>query len=285
MKQISEVLIELQPRLARVSDTSVLDSQVLLAHILGESRSLVLAHPEANLSPEQFQKLNDLANRVANGEPLPYVLGYWEFYGLEFKVTPDVLIPRPETELLVEQAINWLRANPQRRWAADIGTGSGCLAISLAVNVTDLQVIAGDISPEALEVARYNAKKHNVKARLDIIQADLLNGLRPPTQERFDIICANLPYIPSGTLQKLDVSHWEPHQALDGGEDGLDFFHRLLEQVPGKLAPDGLLLLEIEASLGKSVRKLAKKAFPHSINQLLTDLAGLDRIVMVELRP
>jgi release factor glutamine methyltransferase len=284
LKQISKVLIELQPHLARVSDTPVLDSQVLIAHILGKSRTWVLAHPQARLSPEQYQNLDALAKRVANGVPLPYVLGSWEFYGLDFKVTPDVLIPRPETELLVEQAINWLHANPQRRWAADIGTGSGCLAVSLAVNVTNLQIIAGDISPEALEVARYNAKKHGVATQLDIIQSDLLHDLQPPSQERFDIICANLPYIPSGMLQKLDVSLREPHQALDGGEDGLDFFRRLLKQAPSKLAPGGLLLLEIEASLGASVSDLAKKAFPQSINQLLTDLAGLDRLVMVELR-
>ena len=252
---------------------------------MGKSRSWVLAHPEARLSPAQSQTLHEMGYRLAGGEPLPYVIGHWEFYGLDFKVTPAVLIPRPETEMLVEQAINWLRANPHRRWAADVGTGSGCLAISVAVNVADLQVVAGDISPKALEVARYNATKHGVESRLDITQNDLLDGLQPSTEERFDLICANLPYIPRSTLQKLAISQWEPSLALDGGEDGLDFFRRLLEQAPGKLAPGGLLLLEVEASLGISVRNLAQKAFPRSINHLLTDLAGLDRIVMVELRP
>ena len=285
LNSISEILIDLQPRIAKVSDTPVLDSQVLLAHTLGKSRSWVLAHPEARLTQEQSQELHGLVNRLAEGEPLPYVLGRWEFYGLEFKVTPDVLIPRPETELLVEQAISWLEANPQRRWAADIGTGSGCLAIALAVNVADLLVVAGDFSPEALQVAHDNALKHGVEARLEIKECDLLDGLHPPTQARFDLIFANLPYIPSGTLQKLAVSQWEPLQALDGGEDGLDHIRRLLKQAPDKLAPGGLLLLETESSLGAAVRDLAVRSFPHSINQLLTDMAGHERLVMVELRP
>ena len=143
LKQIAEILIDLQPRLASISDTPVLDSQVLLAHTLGKPRSWVMAHPEARLLPAQSQTLHEMANRLVGGEPLPYVIGHWEFYGLDFKVTPAVLIPRPETELLVEQAIKWLRAHPHRRWAADVGTGSGCLAISLAVNVADLNVVAG----------------------------------------------------------------------------------------------------------------------------------------------
>jgi release factor glutamine methyltransferase len=285
LEQISEVLIELQSRLSRVSDTPMLDSQVLLAHILGKSRSWVLAHTETRLTPELFHNLQKLVNRLAEGEPLPYILGHWEFYGLDFKVTPDVLIPRPETELLVEQAINWLRINPQRRWAADVGTGSGCLAISVAVNIKDLQVVASDVSAEALKVAGYNATKHGVDKQLDFIQCDILTGFLPKSQKPFDLICANLPYIPRDTLQQLAVAQWEPRQALDGGEDGLDYLGRLLEQAPDKLAPGGLLLLEVEASLGKTVKNLASKAFPQSINHLLTDMAGLDRVVMVELRP
>lgn len=285
MKLISDVLTDLTPRLAKVSDTPLLDGQVLLANILGKSRSWVLAHPEAKLSKEQSKDLKAFAERLAKGEPLPYILGHWEFYGLEFKVTPDVLIPRPETELIVEQAISWLRANPTRRRAADVGTGSGCLAIALAVNVRDLQVTAGDVSTKALDIARYNAQKHDVEDRLDINECELLENLKPPGQTRFDLICANLPYIPTGNLENLTVSRWEPRLALDGGVDGLDYVRRLLEQAPGKLAPGGLLLLEVEASLGQTVRDLANKSFPNNANRLLTDLAGLDRVLMVELRP
>ena len=234
---------------------------------------------------EQSQDMHVLANRLADGEPLPYIIGHWEFYGLDFKVSPAVLIPRPETELLVDQAISWLRANPQRRWAADVGTGTGCLAIALAVNISDLRVKAGDISTEALKVARYNTAKHAVEDRLEICQSDLMDGLKPSTQTHFDLICANLPYIPTNSLNQLPISQWEPHQALDGGEDGLDQFRRIFEQIPNKLAPGGLLLLEVEASLGKSVIDMAESIFPRSINHILTDLAGLERIVMVELRP
>ncbi len=171
-----------------------------------------MAHPEALLTPKRAAALETLVVRLESGEPLPYVLGSWEFFGLEFEVTPDVLIPRPETELLVERAIVWLQAHPDRRHAADVGTGSGCIGIALAANVPDLQVMATDISSAAVEMARRNAVKNGVGRRMEFLCCDLF-----PPEVEFDLIVANLPYIPTKTLHKLPIYGREPTMALDGG--------------------------------------------------------------------
>jgi release factor glutamine methyltransferase len=181
-----------------------------------------MAHPEipdqAQLDPEQA------VCRFENGEPLPYILGHWEFLGIEFGITPEVLIPRPETELLVEKAIAWLQESPVRRTVADVGTGSGIIAVSVAVHIPDAQVLATDISYQALRVARANARKFDVSSRIDFIQCDILPQHPDPlpTQGHFDLICANLPYIPTESLHRLPIYQREPTIALDGGEDGLD---------------------------------------------------------------
>ncbi|RME87431.1 MAG: peptide chain release factor N(5)-glutamine methyltransferase, partial [Anaerolineae bacterium] len=250
-------LAALTARLNPHSETPALDAQVLLAHVTGKPRAWVLAHPDVPLTPEQERALKAALSRIERGEPLPYVLGHWEFYGLDFLVTPDVLIPRPETELLVEHAIEWLTAHPERRLAADVGTGSGCIAIALAVHVPDLSVIATDISAAALEVARRNARRLDVGERIRFICCDLL----PEPSEPLDLLCANLPYIPSATLRDLDVYRREPTLALDGGPDGLDLIRRLLTIAPRYLSPGGLILLEIEASQGVQALALAYDAF------------------------
>jgi len=153
LESLSQVLDQVRERLQGVSETAFLDAQVLLAHVLGRNRAWVMAHPEATLTLEQRNQLKIALERLIVGEPLPYVLGCWEFYGLEFAVTPAVLIPRPETELLVEQALVWLEQHPGRRLAADVGAGSGCIAVTLARKIPDLEVLASDISLEALRVA------------------------------------------------------------------------------------------------------------------------------------
>jgi release factor glutamine methyltransferase len=205
---------------------------------------------------------------------LPYVLGSWEFYGLDFKITPDVLIPRPETELLVGKAIDWLRAHPGQRWGADVGTGSGCIAVTLAQQVEDLRLTASDISYAALRVAKFNAWRYELMDRIHFLQVDLL----PPVSKAFDLICANLPYIPTATLRTLSVSKREPSIALDGGEDGLDLIKRLLEESRHKIAPGGSMLLEIEASQGSRGKELAEKLFPEGRAQVWADLAGHERL-------
>ena len=269
---------QIKARLICVSETSALDAQVLLAHTLGRRRSWVLAHPEISLSPEQIAQVEGRLFRLENGEPLPYVLQCWEFFGLDFSISPQVLIPRPETELLVEQALLWLQAHPDRRLALDVGTGSGCIALALAVNIPDLYILASDISAGALNQAQVNLRRYSVQARLEFIQADLL----PAVGEPFDLICANLPYIPSSELTKLKVGRWEPRVALDGGPDGLSLIRRFLEQAPSGLAPGGLLLLEIEAGQGPIALSLARKAFPRAEIVLIPDLAGKDRLDRIQ---
>ena len=284
------ILEELAVRLAGLSDTPSLDAQVLLAQILDRPRAWVLAHPEIELTLLHKSDLEAALKRLEAGEPLPYMLGHWEFFGLDFIVTPDVLIPRPETELLVETALHWLRARPDRRIAADIGTGSGCIAVSLAVNVQDLHVIATDISQSALEVARRNAEKFNMARRIDFYCCDIFpamdNGRRTMVHalsSTVDLIAANLPYIPTKTLRGLRVYGREPTSALNGGRDGLNLIRRLLAAAPRYLAQGGLMLLEIEASEGPRVLSLAYDAFAEAEIRLHQDLSGHDRLVEIQL--
>jgi release factor glutamine methyltransferase len=257
---------------------AALEAQVLLAHALGCSRASLLAHPEQPLEDELINRLESQAARLAQGIPLPYLTGLQAFYELDFEVTPDVLIPRPETELLVEQALTWLSAHPHARRAADVGTGSGCIAASLARRVPGLNLLAVDASRPALEVARRNILRHNLSEQISLLQGDLLSAARGP----LDLVCANLPYIPSATLSQLDVTRHEPRLALDGGPDGLRLIFRLLQDAPRWLAPAGLLLLEIEARQGGAAAALARAALPHARVDVLPDLAGLDRLVRVE---
>src|SRR3972149_2769959 len=164
-----QALKDTRTRLIGLSENPSLDAQVLLAQMLGQDRAWALAHLEAGLSAVQVQQWEQALARLESGEALPYVLGEWEFYGLKIALTPDVLIPRPETELLVETALSWLAANPKRRRAADIGTGSGCIAIALGVHVPDLELTASDISPRALDVARKNFLRYQLFDRVQLV--------------------------------------------------------------------------------------------------------------------
>ena len=250
----------------------------MLAHVLTKPRSWIIAHPEYILSPDQRIKLQESLSRLQGGEPLPYLLGHWEFFGLDFVVNADTLIPRPETEMLVETALAWLQAHPSRRHAADIGTGSGCIAVALAAHVTNLHLLASDISLPSLRIARTNSLKHGVEDRVHFVQSDLLL----PTGQSFDLICANLPYIPTHTLQGLFVYGKEPDLALNGGVDGLQLITRLIFEAPRVLLPAGLVLLEIEASKGDRVAHLARQAFPRAEINILQDFSGHDRLLKVQ---
>jgi len=275
---IGSRLQDLVPRLQKLSDTPGLDAQVLLAHVTDQPRASLLAHPEAPLTRAQAAALDELTARLEQGEPLPYVLGSWEFFGLEFAVTPDALIPRPETELLVEKALDWLHHHPGLRQAADIGTGSGCIAVALAVNVPDLQILATDISCPALDVARRNVRKHAVGDRVECFCSDLF----PKEKRGFNLVAANLPYIPTRTLHGLEVFGREPVIALDGGADGLDLIRRFLSQVQERIEPGGLILMEIEASQGTQVLSLAYDAFSEAEIHLHKDTAGRDRLMEIQ---
>lgn len=284
--EIGEFLPRISGRLP--GDSPDLDAQVLLGNFIGKSRTWIAAHPETALLDSQIGSIDNAVIRIQKGEPLPYVLGHWEFFGLDFKITPDVLIPRPETEMIVEQAILWLQsrqaANQSGLRAADVGTGSGCIAISLAHHIQNLRVLATDLSMPALRVARQNAFVHNVLDRMDFIQSDLLPPRPSPLlkENHFDVICANLPYIPTKILQNLPLYGHEPSLALDGGEDGLNLIRQLLKIVPGWLAPNGLILLEIEAGQGMAAVSLAYDSFDRATINLRRDLAGNERMVVIK---
>lgn len=276
---ISQALQESVSKLAEVSESTRLDSEVWLARVLGVERAWLLAHGEAPLPAAQETEWRAGLLRLQRGEPLPYLLGEWEFYGLSFAVSPAVLIPRPETELLVEEAIAWLRIHPNRRSAADVGTGSAIIPVAIAANVADLHVHAVDISADALEVARMNVEKHGLAARVQLSRGDLLAGVSTP----FDLITANLPYIPSARLPGLPITKWEPHIALDGGEDGLVLIRRLIQQAGELLLPGGLFLEEIDPELEDAVKALAQEQWPQAQVDVLPDLSGMPRLLRVEL--
>lgn len=276
---VAEALQESLAALASVSETARLDSEVWLARVLGAERSWLLAHGEHELSEAQLADWQTGLQRLAAGEPLPYLLGEWEFYGLTFHVSPAVLIPRPETELLVEEAIAWLRLHPGRRAAADIGTGSAIIPVAIAANVADVRFHVVDISPDALAVAQANVARHGLSERIQLSQGDLLAGITTP----LDLITANLPYIPSARVPALPVAKWEPRIALDGGHDGLELIRVLITQAGTLLQPGGLFLEEIDPELEEPVQALALAQWPRAKVEVLPDLTGRPRLLRVEL--
>ena len=280
---LGDYLIHKIPKLP--DDLTQHDAQLLLAHVIGHPRTWLLAHLDAPLSAPMLDSANQVFARLEAGEPLPYILGHWEFYGLDFDITPDVLIPRPETEMMVEQAIKWLSASGERRTVADIGTGSGIIATSIAMHIPSTRILATDISRAALKVAKHNAEKFHVHHRIDFLECDLLpQHVEPlPTDRHFDMICANLPYIPTETMRTLPIYGREPTLALDGGKDGLDLYRRLLDIAPDWLAPYGKILLEIEATQGLKALSLAYDLFSEASITLHQDMAGHDRLLEIQL--
>jgi release factor glutamine methyltransferase len=279
-KTIEEALAWARAALAEASESEPLDAALLLMHVLGVDRAALIAHPERPLTPEQSAAYRNLIERRAAGVPLPYLTGGRAFYDLELIITPDVLIPRPETEHLVEAALAWARGRRGLR-VVDVGTGSGAIAVALARHLRDAHVWALDISAAALDVARQNAARYGMLERIEFVPGDLLTPLIYKGQQA-DLIAANLPYITSDELDALAVARYEPRLALDGGPDGLDLIRRLLGQAPRVLAAGGLLLLEIGAGQGEQVRALAETAFPGAQVHITPDYAGHDRVVSVE---
>ncbi len=278
---VGEVLQVARRALGAVSKTPGLDAQLLLAESLRTTRAWILAHPEARLDRDCARVFQQALQRCLSGEALPHVLGWWEFYGRRFELSRTVLIPRPETELLVDEALAYLRAHPDRRRALDVGTGSGCIGVTLAAEVADLRVVATDRSLGALRVARVNAGRHNVSARMALAQADLAQ----PIAGRFDVVAANLPYVPHEALDELDVARREPRAALDGGTAGLELVGRMIASLPRLLAAGGRALFEIGAGQGAAAVAMARAAVPEAQISLRPDLAGIDRLLIVERRP
>lgn len=260
------------------SDTADLDAQALLAHVLGVDRAFLFAHGETPLKAEQGLQYRALLRRRAAGEPMAYILGAQGFFDLELIVTPNVLVPRPETELLLEEALRLTKDSPGAR-AADIGTGSGALALAFARHRPQCEVYASDISAKALEVARENAQEQAASVQF------FLGDLAQPLIDRaikVDLLMANLPYIASDELNTLAVSWWEPRQALDGGADGLVCIRELLLQAPVVCRDGACVLLEIGADQGAAVSRYIRDRLGADC-RVLKDYAGLDRIVCFQL--
>ncbi len=279
-KPPSSLLGQIRKKFDPHSMSPYLDALVLLSHISSQPKSRILANPSPDLTPEQQAELGLALNQVKDGIPLPYILGIWEFYKLSFFLTADTLIPRPETEGLVEKAVKWLEEHPDRRTCLDLGTGSGCIAVTLAAKTPDLQVLATDCSYPALLVARKNAQHHKTGERIKYLAANLLTGF----QTNVDLLIANLPYIPTEKLKYLKVYNTEPRLALDGGLDGLSSIREVLEKVPGIMNPGGLILLEIDESTGSKSQELALSIFPQADIQLNQDLSGMDRYLSIQIK-
>lgn len=276
---LSQALKESVEIISKVSDTPNLDAQILLANTLDKSRVWTISHPEYVLTESDISAWQAALTSLVSGVPLPYVIGHWEFYGLDFTVTQDTLIPRPETELLVDLALEWLGERKGHQMAADIGTGTGCIAVAVARNSRDVSFIASDISLSALRIAKKNSARHEVEQQIQQIQCRLF----PPIHTQYDMIFANLPYIPSQMLKTLKIYGREPEVALNGGSDGLDYITQLLETSKPYTKPGTLLIIEIDSPQGNQVRSCAKQHFPYADISLHTDLAKNDRVVKIQL--
>jgi release factor glutamine methyltransferase len=264
-------------RLTPVADDAHLEASVLLADALQVKKAWLYAHDDACLDADQAAVLDRALRRRGGGVPLPYVLGWWEFYGRRFSVGPEVLIPRPETELLVELGLEhlWVLSGSAR--VLDMGTGSGCVGITLAAEYPSAGVLAVDRSRQALVLARLNGRLHQVDHRLRFVCADMGLGI----QTRFDLVCANLPYIPTDELAQWESGPWEPQLALDGGQDGLQPIRRLMASLSHLLAPNGKALLELGAGQAGAALGLADRTLPGWPARTHKDLSGIERVLEV----
>lgn len=295
MATIEALLREATSRLRDAgSATPRLDAELLLGNVLDLDRTRVIAHADAPVGDGQAARFRELVERRAAGEPVAYIRGIKEFHGLAYSVDRRALIPRPETERLVELAedaiARRLTAVPRLPGTApllvvDVGTGSGAVAVALAVALRRrgmlgaVSILATDVSEEALGLAAENVVSHVVADSVRLERADLL----PPDGTLYDIVVANLPYVRSAVLPTLPIAtSFEPASALDGGPDGLMVVRRLLALLPSRLAPDGLALLEIGADQGEAIVAAARDALPGWRCTVETDLAGLPRVARIE---
>ena len=272
------------------ADTPQLDSAVLMAHVLGVSKTWLYAHPGRQLTEKEITQYEDLVRRRMCHEPVAYLVGYKSFFGLDITVDNRVLIPRPETELLVERVLSSAR-QVQREGRTprivDIGTGSGAIAVVLAVNLPEALIYATDVSDEALAVASQNVWRYGVGEQVQLLPGSLLE----PVPESVDIVVANLPYVATEDLAGLppQVRDYEPMVALDGGPDGLALIEAAIctlaadEKVRAKLLPNCRIYLEIGAGQGPRLRSLVEKCLPQARLDLLLDYAGLDRVAVIAL--
>lgn len=261
------------------SDEAALEAELLMMHALGVDRAHLYERLPDKIEPGEAEAFAVLLVRRLAHEPLPYITGHREFFGLDFEVSPAALIPRPETETLVELALAFARKRGGALAIADVGAGAGTIAIALARELPEATVVATDSSPEALSLARRNAERLGVAGRVDFRRGDLLSPLERPV----DLVAANLPYVTTEQWEAMppEIREHEPREALDGGPDGLDLIRRLLHDAPAHLLPGGALFCEIGDWQGEAARALAEEAFPGARIEVHTDLAGRDRVLAV----
>jgi release factor glutamine methyltransferase len=271
----TEVLAKSELRQAR------LEAGSLLGHVMNRDRTFILAHPEHVLDPDLPAMFQSLLVRRAAGEPLQYLTGHQEFFKLDFEVTPDVLIPRPESEAIVEMALELLPTDVPSR-LADVGTGSGCLAISILHELSNASGIATDVSVAALAIARRNAQTHGLSDRLQLLESDLLQAL--PRAEQFDLIVSNPPYVPDDDIDSLQCEvRYEPRSALAGGSDGLGVIRRLLREAPLRIQTGGHLVFEFGFGQEELLLNLIDRKTWNLI-EVRKDLQGIPRTMVLERR-
>jgi release factor glutamine methyltransferase len=262
--------------LSPFSEDAVIEVNAILKNQLKKDLTWIILNPDSIISPNNLDKLEKDLEKLKQKIPLAYILGFQEFYGINFIVSPDVLIPRPETELLVENAIQWGRLINHSFRLLDVGTGSGCIALSILKNLPNCFGYGVDISYRALSIAKENA--HNLKVpNINFINADLTMFLIG----KFDMICANLPYIPISVIQSIPHSRFEPLIALNGGDKGVEIIRSLLEQLKEKINTPGIILLEIQNDQGKDVVDYASLQFPKANISILEDYSSQPRIVKI----
>jgi release factor glutamine methyltransferase len=260
-----------------------LEAEVMVMNVMRMPRHDLFAQQETEVGPPQEQVLAQFMERRLKREPLAYILGYREFYGVNLLVNSDVLIPRPETESLVEHALFMalMGMETPQLVIADVGTGTGAVAINLAIHLAAARIYAIDNFDPVLDVTSYNVQSHNVSDRVTLLKGDLLEPLPEPV----DLVVANLPYLPTARISTLQPEiQWEPSQALDGGPDGLVLVRRLLRQASeGKLKEHGIVLLELDPEQVPVVQELARQLFPAAEISVEKDLAHLDRMLVISL--
>jgi len=261
-------------------DAPRLSAELLLSHVLGLRRIELYTQYNKVVAQEQLTQLRGLVKRAGEHEPVAYLVGRTEFYSIEFEVTPYCLIPRPETELLVQKSIELLRKRTGPQSVCDLCTGCGIVAVAIAKNVPDAKVLATDISEPALAVAARNVEKHKLQERIELRRGDLFEPLVPQL-DLFDLIACNPPYVSAAEYEALEknVKDYEPHLALYAGPEGLDLYRRIVEKVREFLKPDGVLLLEIGYRQGPAVRELLEQTGVFAQIRIDKDLQGHDRVV------
>ena len=274
---IAEWRYQSKNKISKISDTADVEINAILCKVIKKNLAWCLAHSDYLLNLSEITHLNSYLDDLASGVPLAYILGEIEFFGRTFIIDKNVLIPRPETELLVEAAKEWILNKKKLNKIIDVGCGSGIIIISLLSDFPSIKGVAVDISHGALTITNRNKMKHKID-NLDLIQSDTLSGI----YSKFDIILANLPYIPESSLEKLAVSKYEPKLALNGGEDGLQIIKRLIDHIPTHLNTPGLVLLEIQNDQSVPVVNYFTKILPDGIITTIQDFSGLDRVIKVE---